>query len=69
MIKCGFSNFSFTDDAATGASGEETVRIQISEEHKSTPERSEMRREMPEQEMEYNNGQIRARKQSGEADG
>lgn len=54
---------------ATGASGEETVRIQISEEHKSTPERSEMRREMPEQEMEYNNGQIRARKQSGEADG
>lgn len=50
-------------------SGEEMLRIQKSEEHKSTPTRSEIKKEMPKQEMEYNIGQIRARKQSGEADG
>lgn len=50
---------------ATAASGEEMLRIQMSEEDRSTPERSEIKREMPKQEIEYNIGQIRARKQSG----
>ena len=39
---------------AMGVSGGEMARIQISEEHKLIPERSEIKRKMPKQEIGYN---------------